>query len=500
MKEGNAVPVRATVEVRFRLFPVHPTADYWYSGPMAFRLDAGLTPPVVKDGTRPKPATEISNESAVLEFTVDPSGSVKNIHSIYGSQSASEMLSRSLATWKFWPAMNGHQSVEATGTVRFFKGEGDQAAKLPLPLPPPPVRQSNPSEPEHAPEKSAPTVDLSQIRTMVNTVDGQRYVWIPPGTFTMGCSEGDTECADNERPPHTERIANGFWLGQTEVTQAAYVRVTGGNPSVHKGDQLPVESLTWNHAVNYCTAIGGRLPKDAEWEYAARAGIAWARYGSLDAVAWHPGNSSGMTHPAAMKQPNPFGLYDMLGNVWEWVEDSYAGTASKILRGGSSQAEVTNARASRRWVVDPASGPYRGFRCAGEFAEADSRAEAAGLGSLSGKPTLVNQAPNPAEPGTMGPDSVFPVGGGVSAPAVILKVEPEYSEEARKRKYGGTVMLALIVDTEGRARNIHVVKSLGMGLDEKAIEAAEKWRFKPGMKGGQPVEVRVTIEVNFRLL
>jgi periplasmic protein TonB len=105
----------------------------------------------------------------------------------------------------------------------------------------------------------------------------------------------------------------------------------------------------------------------------------------------------------------------------------------------------------------------------------------------------------PGEGGGVG-GGVFRVGGGVSQPAVIFKVDPEYSEEARKAKYSGTVMLSVIVDAEGRARDIHVAKSLGMGLDEKAIEAVEKWKFKPGMKGGQAVNVRATIEVNFRLL
>jgi periplasmic protein TonB len=95
---------------------------------------------------------------------------------------------------------------------------------------------------------------------------------------------------------------------------------------------------------------------------------------------------------------------------------------------------------------------------------------------------------------------VYRVGNGVSQPSVLVKVDPEYSEEARKAKYSGTVLLAVIVDAEGHARDIHVVKSLGMGLDEKAIEAVGKWKFKPGMKSGQPVSVRATIEVNFRLL
>ena len=95
---------------------------------------------------------------------------------------------------------------------------------------------------------------------------------------------------------------------------------------------------------------------------------------------------------------------------------------------------------------------------------------------------------------------IYKVGGGVSSPVVVSKVDPEYSEEARKAKFSGSVLLSIVVDAEGRARDIHVSRSLGMGLDEKAIEAVEKWRFKPGMRNGLPVNVRATIEVNFRLL
>lgn len=105
----------------------------------------------------------------------------------------------------------------------------------------------------------------------------------------------------------------------------------------------------------------------------------------------------------------------------------------------------------------------------------------------------------PGEGGGMG-GGVFRVGGGVSAPVVLYKVDPEYSEEARKAKYSGTVVLQLIVDSSGKARDIRVVRSLGLGLDEKAIDAVNKWKFRPGYKGGQPVAVQATIEVNFRLL
>ena len=105
----------------------------------------------------------------------------------------------------------------------------------------------------------------------------------------------------------------------------------------------------------------------------------------------------------------------------------------------------------------------------------------------------------PGEGGGIG-GGIFKVGGGVTGPVPLFRPEPEYSEEARKAKYSGIVVLTCIVDTEGRAREIRIVKSLGMGLDEKAIEALQKWKFKPGMNKGTPVNVRANIEVSFRLL
>jgi TonB family protein len=105
----------------------------------------------------------------------------------------------------------------------------------------------------------------------------------------------------------------------------------------------------------------------------------------------------------------------------------------------------------------------------------------------------------PGEGGGIG-GGVFRVGGGVSAPEVIYQVTPDYSEQARKSKYQGTVVLSLVVQKDGTVRDIRVTTSLGMGLDEKAIEAVKQWRFRPGMKGGQPVDVSAMIEVTFRLL
>jgi len=105
----------------------------------------------------------------------------------------------------------------------------------------------------------------------------------------------------------------------------------------------------------------------------------------------------------------------------------------------------------------------------------------------------------PGEGGGVG-GGVFRVGGGVTAPSLLFKVEPEYSEEARKAKYQGTVLLYVEVDPSGKATNMRVLHSLGLGLDEKAMEAVKKWKFKPGLKDGKPVTVQAQIEVNFRLL
>ena len=123
-----------------------------------------------------------------------------------------------------------------------------------------------------------------------------------------------------------------------------------------------------------------------------------------------------------------------------------------------------------------------------------------GIGSGSGGGVGSGRGPGvgPGWGGGIG-GGAYTIGGGVTAPRVIYAPEPEFSEEARKTKFQGTVVLWLIVGTDGRTRDIRIYRSLGMGLDEKAIEALRRWRFEPGRKDGVPVAVQVTVEVNFRL-
>jgi sulfatase modifying factor 1 len=204
--------------------------------------------------------------------------------------------------------------------------------------------------------------------TKVNPKDNLIYVWIPPGKYMMGCSTGDQTCFSWENPPREMVIHNGFWIGQTEVTQEAYRRVTGTNPSRYRGDRLPVDQISWYDARNYCQAVGMRLPTEAEWEYAARGNSVTARYGPLDDIAWHDGNSGDTTHQVGGKRPNSYGLYDTLGNVWEWVADVYSAEPNKkVLRGDSFYNISKDVRVSDRlWALPETAHRDMGVRCAGD--------------------------------------------------------------------------------------------------------------------------------------
>ena len=248
-----------------------------------------------------------------------------------------------------------------------------------------------PAPPVETPGRGVSAPAAGTVRQ--NPKDGLKYVWIPAGTFMMGCSPGDKECFDFEKPSHQVTIAKGFWIGQTVVTVGAYKRFVAATgrqmpdaPTFNSGwvnDHMPIVNVSWDEATAYCGWMGGRLPTEAEWEYAARGGSTEARYGNPDEIAWYDQNSGGQTHEVAQKRANAFGLYDVLGNVWEWVNDWYdenyyqnspsqdpSGPATgqaRVLRGGSWAVDLGFVRASFRVGYYPASrGNGIGFRCSGE--------------------------------------------------------------------------------------------------------------------------------------
>jgi formylglycine-generating enzyme required for sulfatase activity len=201
-------------------------------------------------------------------------------------------------------------------------------------------------------------------------------VYVPAGTFMMGSNNGEAD----EQPLHKVTIKEGFYMGRYEVTQAEWQKVMGTNPSGFKGDRLPVNLISWDDAQSFISKLSQRqdgfkyrLPTEAEWEYACRAGTTGAYAGDLDKMAWYANNSGKQTHPVGTKQPNAFGLYDMHGNAWEWCQDAYHKNyegapadgspwlsggvqGHRVLRGGSGDFGASILRSATR------AGIASGFR------------------------------------------------------------------------------------------------------------------------------------------
>ena len=202
---------------------------------------------------------------------------------------------------------------------------------------------------------------------------GIELVWIPPGTFMMGAPRSDKEARDNEFPRHRVTLTKGFWMGKYEVTQQQYLKIMGNQPSHYKGRNRPVEKVSLASAQDFCRRLTlierktYRLPTEAEWEYACRAGSDEVRYLPARECAWTKENSRNRTRDVGRLKPNAFGLHDMLGNVFEWTQDrygpynslpvtdpiSFSSSHSYVGRGGCFAWEDTWARASCRYRRGP---------------------------------------------------------------------------------------------------------------------------------------------------
>ncbi len=185
---------------------------------------------------------------------------------------------------------------------------------------------------------------------------------VPPGTYMMGASKDDSEATKEEYPAHEVTLTDAFYLSTTEITQATWEATMKVNPSSFLGATLPVNKVSFDDANTFCTAIGMRLPTEAQWEYACRGGNTSPRYGALDDIAWYMDNAGFTTHPVGQKLANPLGFVDMIGNVREWCHDWYSDYSAdpvvnpvgpksgkvRILRGGSWVISAAYCRASIR--------------------------------------------------------------------------------------------------------------------------------------------------------
>jgi formylglycine-generating enzyme required for sulfatase activity len=211
---------------------------------------------------------------------------------------------------------------------------------------------------------------------------GFQFVWIPSGTFVMGSPETEVYRTANEGPTHPVTIAQGFYMQTTEMTQKKWKEVMGAdnNPAGFRGDSLPIENVGWVDCVAFIDKLNlldpkrvYRLPSEAEWEYACRAGTTtrffWGDdpdYVILPQYAWTTANCGGTTHPVGLKLPNPWGLYDITGNIYEWCQDTYhttyegapadgsaweeSGVTYRIMRGGGWTGHEGNARSAARFA------------------------------------------------------------------------------------------------------------------------------------------------------
>ena len=230
---------------------------------------------------------------------------------------------------------------------------------------------------------------MKHDKTFINSI-GMEFVPIPAGRFWMGAADDDDDVWWDEVPRHEVIISRAFHLGKYPVTQAQWQAVMGENPSKFKGPDRPVENVSWDDAQAFIAKLNAlegheryRLPTEAEWEYACRAGSE-TKYsfgddtGELGNYAWYKDNAGGETHPVGQKRPNAWGLYDMHGNVEEWVsdwewegqydEDYYAGPVvdphgpevagdDHMIRGGSWFDSTRDCRSAYRTC-----GGYPGYR------------------------------------------------------------------------------------------------------------------------------------------
>ncbi len=212
-----------------------------------------------------------------------------------------------------------------------------------------------------------------------DTATQMEMLLVPPGTFTMGCSASNQYGCNAENPTPSVTLAQAFYMGRYEVTQGQWTAKMGSNPSSFQGASYPnaanrpVETVSWDAIQSFLSATAMRLPSEAEWEYACRAGTTTAfNNGSSDdatvgMIAWYSGNYAGQTHAVGGKAANALGLHDMSGNVWEWVNDWYgvypsgaqtnplgpvSGT-SRVLRGGSWGSNSNFVRSSYRYSSTP---------------------------------------------------------------------------------------------------------------------------------------------------
>ena len=334
----------------------------------------------------------------------------------------------------------------------------------------------------------------------------QRLRWMPAGYFMMGSPEDEEGRYEDEGPQRQVTLSQGFWLFDTPCTQALWQAVMDDNPSGFQGENRPVERVSWEDCQAFIAKLNQQLPDldlglptEAQWEYACRAGTAAARYDEdLNAIAWYDDNSGNETHGVGLKRSNAWGLYDMLGNVWEWCQDypddrlraeleSLGATeagARRVFRGGSWVSSALLARAAYRYAYPPDDrDDYLGFRCSssdrneparggGPWSESEQKAEPAGNGPRRPAARLLRLQDAPRLATALPESEGFRVNTDRDRLYVARITKPPWASEIGRDGYGLWTML----DVNGVRQRLRWIPPgrFWMGSPEDDLEAVAR--------------------------
>jgi TonB family protein len=360
-------------------------------------------------------------------------------------------------------------------------------------------------------------------QSFTESINGVNFdmIAVKGGTFTMGSPANEAGRGSDETQ-HQVTLSD-FSIGKYEVTQKQWQAIMGNNPSNFKGDNLPVEQVSWNDVqefikkLNQKTGKKYRLPTEAEWEYAARgfpvasisstgsetSAVLYSGSNNIDEVAWYSGNSGSKTHPVGQKMANELGIYDMTGNVWEWCSDWYGGfnNENQVDPAGNSSG-ISRVARGNSW------GDYK--RICRMSIRANNSPDIRNFG-LGFRIALSNPNSNLENP-TVKKEEIF------EGPAfIVVETMPEfpggedgkqqyfaknliYPTIARSNGIQGKVFLSFIVEPNGSVSNVTVLRDIGGGCAEEAIrlvKAMPKWT--PGKQHGKVVRVTVNTSVAFTL-
>ena len=373
--ESNGVPVSPSSEATTlsktepASVPSEPDEPMRVGGDVKEPVEISRVQPIYPEAARKMRIQGI----VTLEAIISKEGTVKSVRVLRGVDPLLDNASmRAVQQWKYQPATFEGRPVPVYLTVRMTFG-----------LEPPPDRPVLPS-----PSAVSPDSRSGDQMTAV------KWVPIPDGEFTMGCTSGDGECVDYEKPSHRVMLRRGFQMAATETTNAQYRSCVEagacGAPSPQgvfddsSKREHPVVNVSWENAAGFCRWAGGRLPTEVEWEFAARGGREGSRYPWGNEIAEANAKfGGGGTRPVCSYPPNSFGLFDMAGNVREWCADWFDGRyyslslwlapkgpasgSERVLRGGSWESRPTFLRVSYRDALNPRiAHTDLGFRCVRE--------------------------------------------------------------------------------------------------------------------------------------